>query len=94
MKWKHPLQGRTIKETMADALESKVGKPFRASELGSNHPIDIRDNGMCSWSSYEHLTGTWNIHSWDTMRDCLKYGFSIGDNNGGVVANDTDWKQK
>jgi len=33
------------------------------------------------------------IHSWDSMRNCLKYGFTVGD-DGCITAIDNDWYQK
>jgi hypothetical protein len=92
-KWVHPLKGRTIKEAMADALEEKLmdkdGKGPSIGERGfwRNCPSDIKWNGLASWGH------DGDIHSWDSMKDCLKYGFDIGD-NGCITANDNDWHQR
>jgi hypothetical protein len=98
-KWVHPLKGRTIKQAMADALdeacmdEDGKGMTFDESQFWKNHPSDICYGGAASWG-YTYVGPEKNpVHSWDSMRDCLKYGFTVGD-DGCVVAVDTDWNQK
>lgn len=94
VKWAHPLKGRTIREAMADALDEKCpDKVFTDDGLVRNPPVVVAYEGVCSWSSLEHHSVRWNIHSWDSMRDCLKYGFDVG-NDGCVVAKDNDWNHK
>ena len=82
MKWKHPLKGRSIKEAMADALTEHTGFCFDENEFWRNNSTDIIYNGLCSWGTYQHQSATGsNYHSWDSMKDCLKFGFDISPNN-------------
>lgn len=92
MKWKHPLKGRTIKETLADALSAVTKKSFSEHRLGSNPPHAIHFEGVVSWCTHEHHSVDWHVHSWDCMKDCLKYGFDIAE-DGEVVAVDNDWNR-
>jgi len=94
MKWAHPLKGRTIKQAMADALDEKLPeKSFCDDGFSRNSPMEILFEGVCSWTHSAYHTWQWNIHSWDTMQDCLKYGFDVCD-DGCVVARDNDWNHK
>ena len=91
MKWQHPLKGRTIKMAMADALDmaSTNGTIFDENRFWRNSGVDIAYNGVASWG-YTYYNPTKNpIHSWDSMKDCLKYGFTI-DPDGCVIAIDKD----
>jgi hypothetical protein len=100
VKWVHPLKGRKITEAMADALDVCAGKDgyktteiFNEGQFWRNGPYEIAYHGVASWG-YIHNVGRSNpIHSWDSMRDCLKYGFTVG-TDGCVVATDTDWHRK
>lgn len=88
MKWVHPKTlGATIKETLAEALGVD---PWY---LCTNSPYYIHWVGCCSWSCH----AKWDmkhplrckLHSWNTMRDCCKYGFTVRD-DGEVYANDPE----
>jgi len=95
MRWAHPLKGRTIREALADAL-TELGKG-RVTEwdLASNLPLEIRNEGVVSWSADNvRFDGRSHFHSWNTMRDCLKYGFDlVPDCDGEISARDTDWSK-
>lgn len=93
-KWVHPLRGRTIKEALAKAIEAKLGKPLDSSTFQHNHPYEIKYDGRCSWAASAYHTARWNLHSWDPMSDCLKYGFDISEENGEISAKDNDWHQR
>lgn len=91
MKWTHPLKGRRVREVMADVLSEKTGKTFYEEEFWRNSPMEILYGGIVSWGTYQHQTVApdFQIHSWDSMKDCLKHGFDVTE-NGGVVAKDKD----
>ena len=84
---------------MADALaeacmdEEGKGPTFTVEGFDHNHPYEVKYEGRCSWASWDNHQANWNIHSWDAMKDCLKYGFDISD-EGEVTAKDNDWHQK
>jgi len=90
MKWAHPLKGRTIRQALADELG------IQEHQLQRLPPIVVCYEGTVSWvgphfQSGEHLGK--HYHSWDSMKDCLKYGFDIMDDLC-VVARDIDPKKK
>lgn len=85
MKWAHPLRGRSIRQALADALD------VYEEDLDRNPPVYVRDYGCVSWTG--PYRGSEHYHSWDSMKDCLKYGFDVcGDLC--VVARDNDWNHK
>ena len=88
MKWVHPLKGRTIKDALATALSEVTGNDIYESDLLQNCPYEIRWKGVVSWVASRRDYG--NYHSWDQMRDCLKFGFDIADDLC-VVARDNQW---
>ena len=89
MKWVHPLKGRTIKDALATALSEVTGNDISESDFLQNHPYEIRYDGVVSWAAFHRDYG--NYHSWDCMRDCLKFGFDICDDLC-VVARDNQWR--
>lgn len=86
MKWKYPKsKNRTIKEEMTIAISEyfkcDIHKIFIKSNKGPKTKMDI-----CSWEGIVPTTETkykFSIMSWDTMTDCLKYGFECDDD--GVI---------
>jgi hypothetical protein len=94
-KWVHPLKGRSIKEVMADALDKAApGTIFQDDCFWQNSAALILWKGCASWGYIYCRPHPLNpIHSWDSMKDCLKYGFDVGE-DGCCVARDNDWNQK
>lgn len=94
VKWVHPLKGRTIKQTIADVFDC-----YKDSDVWENRGHLANVSGGCrwgvdrpgkEWTKYTKYSG---LHSWCTMKDCLKYGFDVCD-TGEITANDGDWNRK
>lgn len=84
MKWTHPLKGRTIKQALAEVLNIDEG------DLECNPPAHTTYFGYVLWSGPSN--GVAHYHSWDSVKDCLKYGFDVG-NNLCVSSMDNDWNR-
>jgi hypothetical protein len=82
MPWAHPLKGRTIREALFDALSEKLPKGNylkNESDLETNDAA-TRSAGGISWEALVYIEGSclmYQIHSWDTMKECLRYGFDF-----------------
>ena len=78
-KWAHPLKGQSIREALADALTEKLGSRACAEDIWENRAPCFRylDCARWGWDSGLGVFPRHNVHSWDRMRDCLKYGFDF-----------------
>lgn len=70
MKWEHSLKGRTIRETLSDILDVNVDDIIKISGW------EIYNNQQISWEVISRDPNK-RYHSYDSMKDCLKYGFDI-----------------
>tara|TARA_R100000808_G_C2048455_1_gene84996 strand:+ start:318 stop:581 length:264 start_codon:yes stop_codon:yes gene_type:complete len=73
MKWVHPLQGRTYRVVLAEELAKALERPVDAHKLDINPPVYRGQDGI----AWEYITRSLQVFSWDTMHDCLKYGFEF-----------------
>jgi hypothetical protein len=76
MKWAHPLKGRTIKQTMADVLSERLGWAICEDDLWIQNP-KLRQLDYAAWGYL--ATNRKQFCSWDSMSECLKYGFEFHD---------------
>jgi hypothetical protein len=80
MKWAHPLKGRTIKERLAEALTEKLGHEVNPTDLWVQFPA-LGPEGGARWGwepNYHYVPReAQRVVSWDTMRDCLRWGFTL-----------------
>jgi hypothetical protein len=83
MKWAHPLRGRKIREALADALAEALRKPVCQEDIWENRSPFFKWHDCARWGS----KGT--LHSWDTMGDCVRYGFTVAE-DGCVTAKMTE----
>lgn len=86
VKWAHPLKGRSIKQTVADVFDVDERDIWRNEGFYSG--------GGASWGVYDsplapvaHTGRHRDLHCFQTMKDCLRFGFSIEDGEE-IVAKD------
>ena len=90
MKWAHPLGKQTIKERLAEVLTEKLGYAVFPDQLWLQPPGVLKAHvGIARWGWMDDLGSsrlTVPVSSWDTMKDCLKYGFTLDDEKGYLCA--------
>jgi hypothetical protein len=88
-KWIHPLKGRTLKEAMSDLLG------IDESEYWTNSGYLFNEGGCALWGMSTRLGVLPHhaYHSWDSLKNCLKYGYSIDDKDC-LCANTTDEEER
>jgi len=91
IKWAHPLQGRRIKEAIADALD------VDESQIWQNNSVWENRVGGCTWGVSNcplarqigpmDYRRRYDLHSFCTMKDCLKFGFTIDHDDNSITQN-------
>ena len=79
MKWVHPLKGRRIKEVLAEVLAEKLGHDVFEDEFWLQFPA-LGPKGGARWGwdpSRLCKKPRKRVYSFDTMRDCLRNGFTL-----------------
>jgi hypothetical protein len=87
MKWVHSLKGRTLVQAIADVLD------MPEESYWTNKGVLYNWHGCALWgmNSHDKTAERKSVHSWDTIKECLKYGFTIDDEHC-VIAKGKDTK--
>lgn len=65
-----------IREKLAEMLTSQIGREVHAVDIWKQSPRHIRFYGSAVWGA-DTYAGKSSICSWDTMTECVRYGFEV-----------------
>jgi hypothetical protein len=88
VKWVHPLEGRRIKEVIAEVFDVWENDVWQ-----NNSPWEHLVGG-CTWGVSGSSLSTWissghyhDLHCFGTMKDCLRFGFTIDHEDHSITPN-------
>lgn len=89
MKWVHPLKGLRIKERLAEVLAEKLGCEVYEDQFWLQPPGCAKvylGIARWGWDPDDRRAVSKRVASFDTMRDCLRFGFDLEDEGGYLCA--------